>query len=95
MIIAGHNTQLLITDDSWINCKSLNINGLKSLWYNSDEIISYISTSSSMSTNYHVSLDNGETWEITNVGNFKATKLYFIDDNIGFIIGNLFNSDTS
>lgn len=87
--IAGHYTQLFITNDSWINCKTIKVSGLRSLWYRADESISYVSTHDFDATKYHTSEDKGISWQTTKVGDFTAKKLYFIDDNIGFITGNI------
>lgn len=93
--IAGHKSQIFITKDSWINCKTIQVEGLQSLWYKEEETIYYVSTSELGQTKFHITNDEGNSWQTFPVGGFESRKLYFIDSNIGFITGNINTSQTS
>ena len=88
--IAGNKNQIFITNDSWINYKTIEVYDLQSLWINSNESISYVSNSEIVE--YHWSNDKGLNWESVEISDFESTKLYFNDDNLGFIIGNIIDT---
>lgn len=91
--IAGHNSQIFITKDSWINCNTIKVSGLQSFWYTIDETISYVSTNELGQTEYLTSTDDGISWQTTKVGDFTAKKLYFKNDNLGFITGTVIETN--
>ncbi|MEZ4724794.1 MAG: hypothetical protein R2863_09090 [Candidatus Kapaibacterium sp.] len=92
--VAGNKEELFITNNSWFQSKKITVNGLTSVWYNENNTISYISVDEKKETTFNFSIDNGESWNSSFVANFNAEKLYFINNNIGFIIGSLEDMET-
>jgi hypothetical protein len=91
--IAGNSNQIFITKDSWENYNTIKVNNLQCLWYDDNESITYVS--SSPQAVFHKSLDKGQSWETVKIGDFAVTKLYFIDNNTGIVIGNIVDTNSS
>lgn len=84
--IASTDTELFITNDSWLSSEKMNISDIQSVGLTKLSM-SFITYNEETGNKYYRSIDGGKTWDSTQIGNLIPEKIYFTNDDNGFLVG--------
>lgn len=84
--VASTDIELFVTNDSWVTSSKYNVSNIQSVAI-TELSISYITYSEENGNMYYRSIDNGKSWDSTKVDELIPEKIYFTNENRGFIVG--------
>lgn len=90
--VASTDKELFITHNSWVTSEKKEIENIRSVAYTS-KAISYITHSEETGAEYYRSINEGVTWENSKINEINPEKLYFINEDNGFLVGKRIEKD--